>query len=146
MLMKVERTLTSKGLLLYYSFSGNTKAAVNLFNEDLFDVVNIRGNEDNISFDDYDVVVIASSTWGRGAPPQPFFKIRSQLFNIKGKKIGLLGSGRSDFEYYCGALDLFEEVLEKNNNIVFKYKFEGYPKQVDFENIKKYIKQLEELL
>lgn len=138
--------MISKGLLLYYSFAGNTKAIVNRFNEDKFDVVNISGNESSISFKGYDVVIIATSTWGRGAPPKPFFKIRDRLFTLKDKKIGLFGSGRTDFEYFCGALDLFEEVLQKENEIVFKYKFEGYPKDIDFEAMRQNAKKMEELI
>lgn len=117
-----------------------------MFDDKLFDVVNLRGNEDKVSFDGYNVIIIATSTWGRGAPPKPFFKIREKLFAIEDRKIGLFGSGRSDFEYFCGALDLFEEVLQKKNEIVFKYKFEGYPRDTDFENMKNNAKNMEELI
>lgn len=128
MLTKVARTLISKGLIVYYSATGNTKALIEYFDKDKFDIHNIR-KENNINFDKYEVIIFGTSTWGRGIPPKPFFHIRDQIANLRGKKIGLFGSGRTEFEYFCGALDLLEELLKNNNQILFKFKYEGYPKE-----------------
>lgn len=136
---------SKKGLVLYYSATGNTKAILPLFNKELFDVLDIRKNLD-INLNIYDVVIIGTSTWGRGVPPRPFFKIRDRLASLKGKKIGLFGSGRSEYEFFCGSLDLFEQLMRSRNSIIFKYKFEGYPRDIDFKMMKSHIQQMEELL
>lgn len=139
MLMKVARTLTSKGLVLYYSATGNTRAMIEFFDKDKFDIVNIRKNQ-SIDFNLYNTIIFGTSTWGRGIPPRPFFKIRDELRKIRGKKIGLFGSGRSEFEYFCGALDLLEELLKDNNKILFNFKYEGYPKESVKNDFNKLIK------
>lgn len=140
MLMKVARTLTSKGLVLYYSATGNTKAMLKFFDEERFDIVNIRQNRD-IDFNQYNPIVIGTSTWGVGIPPKPFFSIRDELLKIQGKLIGLWGSGRSEFEFFCGGLDLIEQLLQDKNKILFKYKYEGYPKQIDFDEFEEIVKE-----
>lgn len=127
--------MTSKTILFYYSRKGNTKAIVNLYkgkcNIDL--VSNIR----KYDLKEYSTVIFATSTYGRGVPPKDFFDIRDILVKLENKKIGLFGSGNTHYEYFCGALDLLEEMLLPKNDIIFKYKYEGYPKQLDFENMKK---------
>jgi len=138
--------LTSKGLILYYSVTGNTKAAVDLFSDKLFDKANTRHGLENVDVNKYEYIVFATSTWGRGIPPKPFFKIRDELASTKGKTIALIGSGRSDFEFFCGALDLLEQITQSKNTILFKYKYEGYPTERNFDEMKILIKQMEELL
>lgn len=131
--------MTSK-LVLFYSMTGNTKAIAEVFKENGFDVFNVK--EFNvIDIDKYSTIIIGTSTWGRGVPPKPFFKIRNELVALSNKKIGFFGSGRSEYQYYCGALDLLEELLQPKNKILFKYKYEGYPRNIDFENIRKIIQE-----
>ena len=110
-----------------------------------FDIIDIRKAE-SLNLGDYDIIVFGTSTWGRGVPPKPFFKFRDEIVKLENKTIGLFGSGRSEYEFFCGALDLLEELLQTKNTIQFKYKYEGYPREVDFGNMKENIKILEELL
>lgn len=142
--MKVGRILTSKGLILYYSATGNTKASVDMFSDTLFDKVNTRHDTDSFNLNNYKYIVIATSTWGRGVPPKPFFTLRDKLANLKDKYIVLIGSGRSDFEFFCGALDLLEHITKDKNKILFKYKYEGYPTDVVFRDLRKLVKGVEE--
>lgn len=139
--MKVEKILISK-IVIFYSMTGNTKAIAAEFEKSGFEVVNMK-MVDTVNFDNYSTIVFGTSTWGRGIPPKPFFKIRDRLIGLENKKIGLFGSGRSEYQYYCGALDLLEEMLQDKNEIIFKYKYEGYPRDIDKENINKII--LEEM-
>ncbi len=124
----------TSNILFYYSRKGNTKALVNLFTDSFVidEVTNIR----NYNLNDFSTIVFATSTYGRGVPPKAFFNIRDILVNLKGKRIGLFGSGNSHYEYFCGALDLLEEMLKGKNQILFNYKFEGYPKKRDKEELK----------
>ncbi|MFS0643845.1 flavodoxin family protein [Siminovitchia sp. 179-K 8D1 HS] len=131
--------MTSK-VIVYYSATGNTSAMLKCFNEDEFDIINIRKDK-TVDFDKYDIIIFGTSTWGRGIPPRPFFNIRDDLVRIKNKKIGLFGSGRTEFEFFCGALDLLEELLKKDNEIIFKFKYEGYPKDIDFDKFSKLVKE-----
>ncbi len=127
-------------LLAHYSLKGNTEGIINHLDLSDFTIINLKKSIE-INLNDYDLIVFATSTYGRGTPPPPFFKIRDQLINLKHKKIGLVGSGRTEYEYFCGALDLLEEILKDKNEILFKFKFEGYPKDSDKEKFKKIMEE-----
>lgn len=122
--------MTSK-LILFYSLKGNTKGLIDSIDTNNYDVINI--NKLNIDFSSYETILIGTSTYGEGVPPLPFYNLKDQIFNLRGKKIGLFGSGRSEYRYYCGALDVLEEMLQGRNDIIFKFKFEGYPREEDIK-------------
>jgi flavodoxin len=134
--MKMVRILTSKGIY-YYSITGKTAAILesDKLKEILkYKLIIIPSTE--VSFYGYETVVIGSPTYGRGTPPEYFLGLLPQLRQLKGKNIGLFGSGNTIYgDDFCGALDVFEEILSPKNRIIFKYKFEGYPKDSDIENL-----------
>lgn len=140
MLMKVAKTLISKAII-YYSLKGNTKGIIDNIDTTGYEVIDLSNNI-NINFNKYDLILIGTSTYGRGVPPRPFFEIRDDLYALKNKKIGLFGSGNTHYEYFCGALDLLEELLKEKNEILFKFKFEGYPKKRDIEEFKQIINKI----
>lgn len=117
--------LTSKAIF-YYSATGNTKAIIENIDVRDFDIFNLI-TVDKVDFESYNVIVIGTSTFGDGVPPSIFKQLTPYLSSLKGKKIGLFGSGNSSYEHYCGALDLLEDFLGFKNEILFKYKFESYP-------------------
>jgi flavodoxin len=93
-----------------------------------------------VSFGDYRTLILGSPTYGGGAPPEYFLGTLPQLRKLKGRDIGLFGSGNTIYgDDFCGALDVFEEILSPKNRIIFKYRFEGYPKGSDVENLTKLI-------
>jgi len=118
--------LTCNKAIVLYSLKGNTRGILDDVNLDGWDLIDITKCE-NLILDDYETILIGTSTYGRGVPPKPFFKFKGEFVKLKSKKIGLFGSGNSHYEYYCGALDLLEEIMNENNEILFKYKFESYP-------------------
>lgn len=129
-------------LLMYYSLKGNTKGMIDKIFFDDWSIIDLRKNIlTHEELNKYKIVFIATSTYGRGAPPPPFFKMKNALLELRNKKIGLFGSGRSEYQYFCGALDVLEEVLKENNEILFKFKFEGYPREQDFIDLKHNIKE-----
>lgn len=132
-----------KGLVIYFSATGNTKAMVELFSQEHFDIVPVKKLH-QVNLEEYDTIVLGMSTWQRGMPPRPFIKHVDKIRLLSGKKIGIFGSGNTQYDYFCGALDLFEEILKVKNSILFVYKFEGYPTERAFTEMKKLIKSLEE--
>lgn len=104
-----------------------------LFPKSMYDIKNIVDfNFDKLN--DYNLIVLGMSTWGRGMPPKLFQKYTSNFVRLKNKTYYLFGSGRSEYEFFCGALDLYREVLNKNNKVEEVFKFEGFP---TVNNIKK---------
>jgi flavodoxin len=134
--MKTVGILTSKGIF-YYSLTGKTEAILkndSLHGIDKHKLITIPSTE--ICFEDYEIVILGSPTYGRGVPPEYFLGMLPQLRQLKGRKVGLFGSGNTIYgDDFCGALDVFEEILSPKNKIIFKYKFEGYPKDSDIETL-----------
>lgn len=50
---------------------------------------------------------------------------RRELEEVQGKDIILFGSGRTEYEHFCGSLDFLEEMLSNRNQILKVFKFEG---------------------
>lgn len=120
--------------IYYYSLTGKTEALVKElgFDHELIKLNNIKPND--FRFDEDKLIIIGSPTYGRGVPPKYFKDILLQLRDLSGRKIGLFGSGNTIYgDDYCGALDVLEEILKVKNEIVFKYKFEGYPRKTQIE-------------
>jgi flavodoxin I len=133
---KVARILTSKGIF-FYTVTGKTEAILDseLDGYNIYKLNEWKNKE--INFQSYETIIIGSPTYGRGIPPLYFRKLLPSLMSLSGKKIGLFGSGNTIYgDTYCGALDLLEEVLEAKNEIIFKYKYEGYPREMDKQNLK----------
>lgn len=121
--------------------SGNTKAIVyEAEYSKHFDIYNIA--KDELNFDKYDTIIIGTLTLGRGMPPPYFRDIQSELFKIRGKKVGLFGSGQSIYgdNYFCGALDVLEDLfLKLGNEILFKLKYESYPTKDVIDQFNNYL-------
>jgi flavodoxin I len=138
--MKVERTLTSKAIF-YYTETGKTEAAIDETNLNQCKIVKLnRLNQSDVNFNSYETIIIGTPTYGRGVPPLYFKKLIPNLISLKGKKIGLFGSGNTIYgDDFCGALDLIEELVRDKNEVLFKLKFEGMPRQNDIDKLNKLI-------
>lgn len=137
--------MTSKAAY-YFSITGNTKSLLEKLDDyDEWDIYDLNGmNPSDIDFKDYEQILIGTLTLGRGVPPEPFKQIFQQLNNLEDRTIGLFGSGQSHYgdEFFCGALDVLENLLEKKNNISFKLKFESYPTIMIVDEFKKLVKEM----
>lgn len=143
--MKVVMALTSKAIY-FFSLTGNTKALIEQLEDldewDVFDLNTLDSKD--VSFHEYDTILIGTLTLGRGTPPTYFKKLYSKLVSIENAKIGLFGSGQSHYgDDFCGALDVLEDVLTFKNDIVFKLKYESYPKPQIMEEFTQLVKEME---
>lgn len=127
--------------MVYYSATGNTKSVAEMFPGDRFDIFNVK-DFDIDDFNKYQVIVLGMSTWQRGMPPKIFQKITPCLTELKNKDFYLFGSGRIEYEYYCGALDLFNEILNRENKVHEILKFEGYPTENKIKEAKIFIEKI----
>lgn len=137
--------MTSKAAY-YFSITGNTKSLLEqLPNIDEYDLYDLNGmKSEEVNFKDYEEILIGTLTLGRGVPPAFFKEIFPQLFTLSKRKIGLFGSGQSHYgeEYFCGALDVLEELLKVKNEIKFKLKYESYPTPSVMEEFKQLVKEM----
>ena len=137
--------MTSKAIF-YFSLTGNTKSLLQQLDDldtwDIFDLSRIH--PENVSFKGYDTILVGTMTLGRGTPPVYFKKLYSKLISIENTKIGLFGSGQAHYgdAFFCGALDVLEDVLKDKNKISFKLKFESYPTPQVIKEFKQSVKEL----
>jgi hypothetical protein len=63
---------------------------------------------------------------------------------LENRQNGLFGSGQSHYRdvFFCGALDVLEELLAKKNKIVFKLKFESYPTPIVVKEFQSFVKNM----
>lgn len=140
--MKVAKDLTCKAIF-YYSLTGNTKAIVEEIDASGLDIYNMAEMKiEDINFNYYETILIGTSTIGDGEPHSIFKKLSPKLSSLKGKEIGLFGSGNSIYRKYCGALDMLDDFLSEENDILFKYKFESYPTDYTKEEFQKIINKI----
>ncbi|MGL1931024.1 MAG: flavodoxin [Desulfotalea sp.] len=129
----------SKILVVYGSTTGTTESVA----ESIGDVLGANGcdvvvkNVSDTSVEElggeYDVTVLGTSTWGDDEIEfqedfEPFYK-ELMSSKLKGKKIALFGCGDSDYEFFCGAVDLLEERMDElgATEIVSSLKIDGDP-------------------
>jgi flavodoxin I len=146
--MKVAKVLTSKKKAAYYfSITGNTKSILQQLDDfEEWDVYDLNGmNPEDVNFKDYENILIGTLTLGRGVPPVFFRHIFKQLSNLENRNIGIFGSGQSHYgdEFFCGAVDVLEDLLKIKNNICFKLKFESYPTPTVIDEFKALVKGME---
>lgn len=113
---------TPKVLIAYTSLTGNTEEAAFLLKKDLEEMgaqVDIDELE-MISAKTYlnqDICIVATYSYDSGGEVLPdeaqdFFQELGRL-NLAEKVYGVIGSGQDFYEWYCGAVDRFEEQFEK---------------------------------
>ena len=138
-----DTTSKKKALAVYYSASGNTKAMIDLLDSNIYEIINVKELSRDV-LDEYDVIVFGMSTWGRGMPPQPYIDLSRAIASLEGKIVLLMGSGRVDYEFFCGALDLYKSLLEDKNYVHEEIvRADGYPTSEVFEQLKRVIKEFE---
>ncbi|MEM5009416.1 flavodoxin domain-containing protein [Niallia taxi] len=130
--------VSDKYLIVYYSLSGNTKRISEIIEENLIS----RGKEVTIFpltnqsiFGDVDIevynhVFIGSPTYGYGKTPGNVRKFLRYLLienTFKLPTFSVFGSGETQWEHYCRAVDELEFHLSKATNVLSKLKIEQYP-------------------
>jgi flavodoxin I len=139
----VKRTLTSK-IIYYYTSTGKTEAAIDKNKLSQCEIIRMNDfDQSEINFDTFNTIIIGTPTYGRGVPPLYFQKLIPKFTSLEGKRIGLFGSGNTIYgDDYCGAVDLIEELVMDKNEILFKLKFEGMPRQSDVDKLTKLITEV----
>jgi len=91
--------------------------------EELFDgaeLINMEDDFDDLEqFEDFDVLLIGSSTWGQGDPQRdwvdPLYAIENDEPDFTGKKVAFFGAGdqKTHGEHFVSALGKMEEIFHK---------------------------------
>lgn len=102
------------------SSSGATQEVAELLEEqfDGAELINMEEDYDDLEqFDDFDVLLIGSSTWGQGDPQRdwvdPLYEMENDAPDFSGKKVAFFGAGDQDThgEEFVSALAKMKEVF-----------------------------------
>lgn len=91
--------------------------------EELFDdveLINMEEDYDDLEqFEEFDVLLIGSSTWGQGDPQRdwvdPLYEMENDEPDLSGKKVAFFGAGDQDThgEFFVSALGKMENIFKK---------------------------------
>lgn len=102
--------------IIYASMTGNTEEIADIVGQKLeelghdvevYECTNAFASE----FEDSDIAIVATYTYGDGELPDEFVDIYDDLaeLDLSGKIYGVVGSGDTFYDYFCKAVDDFEE-------------------------------------
>lgn len=132
--------------MVYFSATGNTKTVAEMFPSSLYDIVEAK-SLDKSTLINYNVIVLGMSTWSRGMPPKVFINLLDDFLECKHASFYLFGSGRIEYEHYCGALDFYKySLLCGGCTVIGGIKFEGYPTVNTFIKAHRFITRINEKL
>lgn len=143
-------------LLLFATNSGGTQMAAQMVADELSaknHVVSLK-NPTEVTVDELqatDAIVLASPSWDyeskEGQPHENFFPLMKALEGktLENKPFSILGLGDSSYAHFCGAVDVFEELVKnlKGRLIVPSLRIgQFYTKGGNMEAVKQWGQQL----
>lgn len=124
--------------IVYTSKTGNTEEVVHmiqqLFIQKKVDVSVFRICQFSINdLSDYDVVVIGTYTWGDGNVPIEMVDLYHGFedLNLQSLVTAVVGTGDRGYSKFCGAVDVFKDMLYVKTNLAAILKIEVTPQPKD---------------
>nr|WP_295970857.1 flavodoxin [uncultured Bacillus sp.] len=117
----------AKIVLIYASMSGNTE----MMAEEVVKGIREAGEEVKVidvmngvfakELLDFDGIILGSYTWGDGELPDDFLDFFEEMdsIDLTGKKAAVFGSGDTGYNYFCAAVDILMEKLQKRGAEVY---------------------------
>lgn len=107
--------------IVYASMTGNTEEIADIVANKLTELGHTVELEECTSvdasdFEDADIAVVATYTYGDGDLPDEIVDFYEDLqdLDLAGKVFGVVGSGDTFYDYFCKAVDDFEAAFEKS--------------------------------
>ncbi|MDT2827562.1 flavodoxin [Enterococcus viikkiensis] len=137
--------------IVYASMTGNTEEIADIVAE-AFENLNIDVEIDECTqvdaedFEDADICVVATYTYGEGDLPdemEDFYEDLKEL-DLTGKIFGVCGSGDTFYDQYCKSVDDFDAVFEKIGATrgADSVKVEMAAEEEDIENLEAFAKKI----
>ena len=102
--------------IIYASMTGNTEEIADIVGQKLEELghdveVEECTTVDASDFEDADLAIVATYTYGDGDLPDEIVDLYEDLadLDLSGKIYGVVGSGDTFYDYFCKAVDDFEE-------------------------------------
>lgn len=108
---------------IFVGSSGGVTQSVAEKLEEFFDgatLINMEEDFDGLEqFDEFDVLLIGSSTWGQGDPQrdwvEPLYEMQNEKPDFSGKKVAFFGAGDQEThgEFFVSALGKMKDIFTK---------------------------------
>ncbi len=135
----------NKALIIYGSSTGNTEFTAETIESALsekgYDVTlaDVSKTDVDMLKEKYDLYLLGSSTWGEDEIEfqedfQPFYEeMASSQTPMDGKSFAIFGCGDSSYTYFCGAVDVLEDWVQKSGaTLVCKgLRIDGEPEEAE---------------
>ena len=106
--------------IVYASMTGNTEEIADIVAKKLEELghtvdVDECTTVDAADFEDADICIVATYTYGDGELPDEIVDFYEDLadLDLSGKIFGVVGSGDTFYDYFCHSVDEFVDSLEK---------------------------------
>lgn len=138
-----------KVVIIYTTITGNTKELAEeifrIFCRQSVDISIYRIDEFSVShLHDYDVVIFGTYTWGTGNIPKEMRTLYREFEELerKGMITAVFGTGDSCYPNYCGAVDLFRDMLYVHTILAATLKVELTPQRQDLHRCQKFVESI----
>ena len=138
-----------RAAIIYSSVTGNTSYIAETIQENMekrnvpTDLIPVdEFNPERLY--DYDIVAIGTYTWANGEIPIEMEEVYDafETESLQHLVTGVFGSGDSFFAHYCGAVDLFRDMLYVHTNLAVTLKIELMPQGPDLVKCEKFCDRL----
>jgi flavodoxin I len=132
--------------VVYASKSGNTEELaellLRLFLEQEADVSLNRVEDFPIErLTSFDAVMVGTYTWGSGEIPLEMMGLYQSFEKQDASNVltGVFGTGDSGYPHFCGAVDLFRDMLYRKSRLAVTMKVELRPQAKDLEKCQRFV-------
>ncbi|WP_207941732.1 flavodoxin [Enterococcus sp. DIV2402] len=139
--------------IIYASMTGNTEEIADIVAETMEDMgIEVEIDEctqvDASDFEDADICVVATYTYDDGHLPDEIMDFYDDLLelDLSGKIFGVCGSGDTFYDFFCKAVDDFEEAFIKTGAVkgAENVKVDLAAEEEDIQNLEAFAKSLVE--
>ncbi len=114
----------STAVIIYGSTTGNTEYAAEQIQNEMeaksweVTLINVANTSVEELKKTYDLYLLGASTWGTDEIElqedfEGFYDTMDGKLSLDGRNFAVFGCGDSDYEYFCGAVDVIEERVDK---------------------------------
>ncbi|MBM7636946.1 flavodoxin [Streptococcus saliviloxodontae] len=137
--------------IVYASMTGNTEEIADIVSNKLQELgheveVDECTTVDAADFEDADIAIVASYTYGDGDLPDEIVDFYEDLqdVDLSGKVFGVIGSGDTFYDYFCKSVDEFEEQFALTGAIkgAESVKVDLVAEDEDIENLERFAEEI----
>lgn len=132
--------------IIYTSMTGNTEDLVCLIR----DIFLTKGGEvflcrierfPVLDLKQFDGIIVGTYTWGLGEIPSVMMDLYHafETLDLKSVVTGVVGTGDSGYSNFCGAVDLFKNMLYVHTKLAVTLKVEILPQKEDFGRCERFV-------